>query len=138
MLLEIEDRCIQIDRPEKWVWYGDGDSAASLVYFVSLFMVTVHVWQSTTRDPERPDFLLVDLDPAHDCTIGQLARTALRVREFFSELHVDNALVKSSAARITHRGARRAGTRLQDGARVVGSFGTPAGARVSRTVHGRT
>lgn len=102
MLLEIEDRCIQIDRPEKWVWYGDGDSAASLVYLVSLFMVTVHVWQSTTRDPERPDFLLVDLDPPDDCTIGQLARTALRVREFFSELHVDNALVKSSGARGLH------------------------------------
>jgi bifunctional non-homologous end joining protein LigD len=172
MLVELEERCIEIERPEKWVWYGEGytildlakyyvavspwllpyleerpivyetypgtikgpnsfeqdpppgtprwikrtrvrghdrvvtyvivDSAATLVYLVSLFMVTVHVWQSTTRRIECPDFLLIDLDPSQTCTLAQLSRAALRVRDFLDECGVHGALVKSSGARGLH------------------------------------
>ena len=65
-------------------------------------MVAVHVWQSTTAAIERPDFLLLDLDPAEDCTLAQLARAALRVREFLKELGIGDPLVKSSGARGLH------------------------------------
>lgn len=172
MLVEIEDRCIEIERPEKWVWYADGytivdlakyyvavspwmlpyleerpivyetypgtingpnsfeqdpprgtprwikrtrvrgherlvtyviaDSAATLVYLVSLFMVTVHVWQSTAGRIECPDFLLIDLDPSQTCTLAQLSRAAMRVREFLDDCGVPDALVKSSGARGLH------------------------------------
>lgn len=172
MLVEIEGRRIDFERPEKWVWYDAGytivdlaryyvavspwllpyldrrpivyeayagtingpgtfeqdpppgtprwikrtkiqgrertvtyvlvDSAAALVYLVSIFMVTVHVWQSTICDIERPDFLLLDLDPPDDCTLARLARAALLLREFLSALGVDNTLVKSSGARGLH------------------------------------
>jgi bifunctional non-homologous end joining protein LigD len=172
MLVELEDRCIEIERPEKWVWYDNGytimdlvryyvavspwllpylkdrpivyetypgtingpntfeqdpppntprwvkrtkvrghervvtyvvaDSAATLAYLVSLFMVTVHVWQSTTEKIECPDFLLVDLDPSETCTLAELARAALQVRDFLAEFGVGDALVKSSGARGLH------------------------------------
>jgi bifunctional non-homologous end joining protein LigD len=172
MLVELEERCIEIERPEKWVWYGEGytiadlatyyvavspwllpyledrpivyetypgtingpnsfeqdpppgtprwvkrtrvrgherivtyvlaDSAATLVYLVSLFMVTVHVWQSTTRRIECPDFLLIDLDPSQTCTLARLSRAAVRVRDFLDDCGVPGALVKSSGARGLH------------------------------------
>jgi bifunctional non-homologous end joining protein LigD len=172
MLVELEGRCIEIRRPEKWVWYDAGytildlakyyvavapwllpyleqrpivyetypgtingpnsfeqdpppgtprwvrrtrvrghervvtyviaDSAATLAYLVSLFMVTVHVWQSTTRAIERPDFLLVDLDPSEGCTVAQLAHAALCVRRYFAERGIGDVFVKSSGARGLH------------------------------------
>lgn len=87
---------------ERVVTYVLADSAATLVYLVSLFMVTVHVWQSTTANIERPDFLLVDLDPSDGCTLARLARGALRVRDVLIELGIDQPLVKSSGARGLH------------------------------------
>lgn len=172
MLVELEGRCIEIARPDKWVWYDAGytildlvkyyvavspwllpylerrpivyeaypgtingpntfeqdpppgtprwvkrtrvrgherivtyvvaDSAATLAYLVSLFMVTVHVWQSTTRAIERPDFLLVDLDPSEECTLAQLASAALLVRDYLGERGIGETLVKSSGARGLH------------------------------------
>jgi bifunctional non-homologous end joining protein LigD len=78
------------------------ESAATLVYLVSLFMVTIHVWQSTTEDIERPDFLLFDLDPVGSCTLARLARCAVRVRQFLCELRMGEALVKTSGARGLH------------------------------------
>jgi len=172
MLLEIEGRRIELDRPEKWVWYDArltildlakyyvavspwhlpyldcrpliyerypgtingpnsfeqdpppqtprwvkrtkirghqrvvtyvlADSAATLVHLVSLFMVTVHVWQSTTADVERPDFFLVDLDPSDGCTLAHLARSALLVRDTLGEMGAADAQVKTSGARGLH------------------------------------
>lgn len=172
MIVEIEGRRIEFDRPEKWVWYDSGytitdlaryytavspwllpylarrpivyetykgtingpqsfeqdpppqtprwvkrtpirgherivtyvivDSAAALVYLVSLFMVSVHVWQSTLSAIEKPDFLLIDLDPCEGCTVAQLARAALRVREVLREYGIEDVLVKSSGARGLH------------------------------------
>lgn len=66
----------QIQGRARLVTYVVADSAATLVYLVSLFMVTLHVWQSTTRAIEKPDFLLLDLDPVGDCTISRMARGA--------------------------------------------------------------
>lgn len=172
MLIEIDGRCIEIERPEKWVWYDAGftimdlakyyvavspwllpyldrrpvvyeiypgtingpnsfeqdppasaprwlkrtkirgherlvtyaivDSPATLVYLVSLFMVTLHVWESTTLEIECPDFLLLDLDPVGDCTLGRLARAALDARELLQEIGIHAALVKTSGARGLH------------------------------------
>ncbi len=172
MRLEIEGHCIELERPEKWVWYDAqltildlakyyvavspwllpylqrrplvyerypgtingpntfeqdppaqtprwvkrtkirghervvtyvvADSAATLVYLVSLFMVTVHVWQSTILDVERPDFLLVDLDPSEGSTLAHLARAALRVRDMLAEMGLADTLVKTSGARGLH------------------------------------
>lgn len=87
---------------ERVVTYVVVDSAATLVYLVSLFTVTVHVWQSTTDDVERPDFLLFDLDPVGRCTAAQLARAALHVRSFLAELGISEALIKTSGARGVH------------------------------------
>jgi bifunctional non-homologous end joining protein LigD len=87
---------------ERTVTYVIADTPASLVYLVSLFMVTVHVWQSTTAAIERPDFLLIDLDPGPACTLAQLARAAIHVRDFLTVPGIEEPLVKSSGARGLH------------------------------------
>jgi bifunctional non-homologous end joining protein LigD len=172
VLVELDGKRIEIERPEKWVWYDDGytimdlvkyyvavspwllpylerrpavyeiypgtingphsfeqdppegtphwikttkvrgherlvtyvvvDKPATLVYLVSLFMVTLHVWESTTRAIECPDFLLLDLDPVGDCTLARLARAALDARDALADIGVNNAIVKTSGARGLH------------------------------------
>ena len=172
MLVELEGRCIEIKRPEKWVWYEQrytimdlvryyvavspwllphlqrrpivyetypgtingpnsfeqdpprgtprwvkrvtvrghermvtyvvADNVATLVYLASLFMVTLHVWESTTNAIEKPDFLLLDLDPGDECTVARLGRVALLVRDFLQEIGLDEPLVKTSGARGLH------------------------------------
>lgn len=87
---------------ERTVTYVVVDSPATLVYLVSLFMVTVHVWESTTRAIECPDFLLLDLDPVGDCALARLARVALDVRALLKEIGIDGPLVKTSGARGLH------------------------------------
>lgn len=95
-------RTTRVRGHERVVTYVIADTAAALVYLVSLFMVTVHVWQSTTRQIERPDFLLIDLDPSDGCTLAQLARAALRVRSMLNDCGAASPLVKSSGARGLH------------------------------------
>ncbi len=87
---------------ERIVTYVIVDKPATLVYLVSLFMVTLHVWESTTRAIECPDFLLLDLDPAGDCTLARLGRVALDARDLLEELRLSDALVKTSGARGLH------------------------------------
>jgi bifunctional non-homologous end joining protein LigD len=93
---------VKIAGRERVVTYVVADSAASLAYLASLFMVTLHVWESTTRAIEKPDFLLIDLDPVNDCTLAQLARAALRTQALLQEIGLDRSLVKSSGARGLH------------------------------------
>lgn len=87
---------------ERCVTYVVPNSAATLVYLVSIFMVTLHVWQSSLPRFERPDVLLFDLDPLEGCTLAQLARTALRLRGMLAQRGIVNALVKTSGARGLH------------------------------------
>lgn len=87
---------------ERTVTYVLVDSAATLAYLVSLFMVTLHVWESTTRAIERPDFLLLDLDPVGDCTLARLVRVALDARELLHEIGIEQPLIKTSGARGLH------------------------------------
>jgi len=87
---------------ERLVTYVIVDSAASLAYLVSLFMVTLHVWESTTGAIEKPDFLLFDLDPGDECTLARLARTALYTRNLLEEIGLREPLVKTSGARGLH------------------------------------
>jgi bifunctional non-homologous end joining protein LigD len=92
----------KIQGHEREVTYVIADSAATLVYLVSLFMVTVHVWESTTRAIEKPDFLLFDLDPVGECSLSRLGHAALNARELLQELGFDDVLVKTSGARGLH------------------------------------
>lgn len=92
----------RISGRERLVTYVIADAPATLIYLVSLFMVTLHVWQSTTERIECPDFLLFDLDPTGSCTLAQLARAAVSLRGFLCERGIGEPLVKSSGARGLH------------------------------------
>ena len=60
--------------------------AAGLAWIVNLGCVELHTWHARVRDIERPDYLLIDLDPSADGQWGAVRAIALVVKEVTDEL----------------------------------------------------
>ena len=57
------------------------DSAESLLSLVHFGVVELHVWGCRADKLERPDLIVMDLDPAPDVPWSRVARTALALKE---------------------------------------------------------
>jgi bifunctional non-homologous end joining protein LigD len=62
------------------------DNAAALAWVINLGCIELHTWHSRIDDIERPDYLLIDLDPTTDGQWGYVREIALVVREVLDEL----------------------------------------------------
>ena len=62
------------------------NDAASLGWIVNLGCIDLHTWHSRVVDVERPDYLLIDLDPSEGNPWSSVQRIALVVREVMEEL----------------------------------------------------
>jgi bifunctional non-homologous end joining protein LigD len=101
------------------------DSAASLVYFANQGALALHVMTSRKATPDRPDLLVLDLDPPEDGY--ELARVAARlVGEELDALALP-AFVKTTGSKGLHVVAPLDGL---DGFDVVGRLGHAIAARL--------
>jgi DNA ligase D len=62
------------------------DNAAALAWVVNLGCIELHTWHSRVEDIERPDYLLIDLDPSEGNPWGYVREIALVVKEVMDEL----------------------------------------------------
>jgi bifunctional non-homologous end joining protein LigD len=62
------------------------DNAAALAWVVNLGCIELHTWHSRVSDIERPDYLLIDLDPTTDGQWPFVREIALVVREVMDGL----------------------------------------------------
>jgi DNA ligase D-like protein (predicted polymerase) len=62
------------------------DNAAALAWVVNLGCIELHTWHSRVDDIERPDYLLIDLDPSQGNPWEFVREIALVVREVMDEL----------------------------------------------------
>src|SRR5213080_3590935 len=62
------------------------DNAAALAWVINLGCIELHTWHSRVEDIERPDYLLIDLDPTTDGQWPYVREIALVVREVMDEL----------------------------------------------------
>jgi bifunctional non-homologous end joining protein LigD len=62
------------------------DNDAALAWVLNLGCVDLHTWHSRVSDIERPDYLLIDLDPSEGNPWGHVREIALVVREVMDEL----------------------------------------------------
>ena len=62
------------------------DNAAALVWVANLGCIELHTWHSRVPEIERPDYLLIDLDPTSDGQWPFVREIALVVREVMDEL----------------------------------------------------
>ena len=75
--------------------------AASLAWIVNLGCIDLHTWHSRATDIERPDYLLIDLDPSEGNPWSAVQRIALVVREVMDELGL-TSFPKTSGATGLH------------------------------------
>jgi bifunctional non-homologous end joining protein LigD len=64
------------------------DNAAALVWVINLGCIELHTWHSRVEEIERPDYMLIDLDPTTDGQWPHVRRIALVVREVLDELEL--------------------------------------------------
>ena len=62
------------------------DNAAALAWVVNLGCIELHTWHSRVDDIERPDYLLIDLDPSEGNPWEFVCEIALVVKEVMDEL----------------------------------------------------
>jgi bifunctional non-homologous end joining protein LigD len=62
------------------------DNAAALAWVANLGCIELHTWASRVPDIERPDYLLIDLDPSAEGQWPYVREIALVVREVMDEL----------------------------------------------------
>src|SRR5215470_17187775 len=62
------------------------DNAAALAWVINLGCIELHTWHSRIDDIERPDYLLIDLDPSEGNPWEYVREIALVVKEVMDEL----------------------------------------------------
>jgi DNA ligase D len=62
------------------------DNAAALAWVANLGCIELHTWHSRVPELERPDYLLIDLDPSADGQWPHVRAIALVVRQVMDEL----------------------------------------------------
>src|SRR2546421_3202434 len=62
------------------------DNTAALAWVINLGCIELHTWHSRIGDIERPDYMLIDLDPTTDGQWPYVREIALVVREVLDEL----------------------------------------------------
>ncbi|WP_134734074.1 MULTISPECIES: non-homologous end-joining DNA ligase [Amycolatopsis] len=61
------------------------DDEDSLLYLADQGTVEFHVWLSTVDAPERPDLLVLDLDPPDGTDVADLRTAARRIRDHYAD-----------------------------------------------------
>jgi bifunctional non-homologous end joining protein LigD len=77
------------------------DNAAALAWVINLGCIELHTWHSRVPEIEKPDYLLIDLDPTTDGQWPYVRRIALVVRDVMEELGL-TAYPKTSGATGLH------------------------------------
>jgi bifunctional non-homologous end joining protein LigD len=73
------------------------DNAAALAWVINLGCIELHTWHSRVPEIEKPDYLLIDLDPTTDGQWPYVRQIALVVREVMEQLGLA-AFPKTSGA----------------------------------------
>jgi bifunctional non-homologous end joining protein LigD len=68
-------------RRKKWVNFALVNDELALLWMVNMGCVDMNAWYSRVDKPERPDFVLFDLDPSPDVGFEETVQVALLVKQ---------------------------------------------------------
>jgi bifunctional non-homologous end joining protein LigD len=87
-----EARRVRIQERTKQSDYVMVDSVGALVGLVQMGTLELHTWNARSKDLERPDRIVLDLDPAADVPWQRVAAAAREVRERLLRLDLESFL----------------------------------------------
>ena len=73
-------------RQKKWVNFALVSEEAALLWMVNAGCIDMNAWYSRVDRPDRPDFVLFDLDPSPDVGFRETVQVALLVKEVLDAL----------------------------------------------------
>jgi bifunctional non-homologous end joining protein LigD len=73
-------------RQKKWVNFPLVHDELALLWLVTMGCIDMNTWYSRVDKPDRPDFVLFDLDPAADAGFAETVQVALLVKEALDAL----------------------------------------------------
>jgi bifunctional non-homologous end joining protein LigD len=68
-------------RKKKWVNFPVVNDELALLWMVNMGCIDMNAWYSRVDRPERPDFVLFDLDPSPDVGFAETVQVALLVKQ---------------------------------------------------------
>jgi bifunctional non-homologous end joining protein LigD len=86
---------------KKVIDYALVDDELALLWMVNMGCIDMHTWASRADRPERPDWVMFDLDPSEGATFEEVVRVALLVRETLDVLGLES-FPKTSGSRGIH------------------------------------
>ena len=86
---------------KKVIDYALVDNELALLWMVNMGCIDMHTWASRADRPERPDWVMFDLDPSEGATFEEVVRVALLVRETLDVLGLES-VPKTSGSRGIH------------------------------------
>jgi bifunctional non-homologous end joining protein LigD len=84
-------------RERKWIETPIVNDEDALLWTVNMGCVDLNTWYSRTDRPDRPDFVLFDLDPSPDVGFKETVQVALLVKEALDALGLQSFAKTSSA-----------------------------------------
>ncbi len=81
----------------KWIEAPIVDSEDALLWMVNMGCIDMNVWYSRVDKPDRPDFVLFDLDPSPDVGFKETVQVALLVKQALDALGLVSFAKTSSA-----------------------------------------
>ena len=82
------------DRPVSYVVCSD---TATLVWLANLAALELHTNLGSAEHPERPQYVVFDLDPGPDTSIVECCRVALLLRDMFKRLKLESVAKTSGS-----------------------------------------
>jgi bifunctional non-homologous end joining protein LigD len=86
---------------KKIIDYALADDELALLWMVNMGCIDMHVWSSRVDKPERPDWVMFDLDPAEGATFDDVIEVAQLVKQTLDLLELE-AYPKTSGSRGIH------------------------------------
>jgi bifunctional non-homologous end joining protein LigD len=86
---------------KKIIEYALVDDELALLWMVNMGCIDMHAWSSRVDKPERPDWVMFDLDPSEDATFDDVVTVAGLVKETLDLLELEG-FPKTSGSRGIH------------------------------------
>jgi bifunctional non-homologous end joining protein LigD len=86
---------------KRTIEYAIVDDELALLWMVNMACIDLHVWSSREDRPERPDWVMFDLDPAEDATFEDVITVAKLVKEILDLVELEG-FPKTSGSRGIH------------------------------------
>jgi bifunctional non-homologous end joining protein LigD len=81
----VRGKMIFSESTEKEVNYIVCDNLATLIYLNNLGCIEIHPWHSTIKSLDKPDYMIIDLDPSEKNTFDQVIEVAIIVKKILDK-----------------------------------------------------